>query len=205
MLPWLDSYVAAVNDSRLKRPIRASRTAMIVVGVFALLGVGYLTVTSGTTDVYVAAEDLPAYRQLTQADVRVLAVNRRDVPDDAAHDRNALIGRYTLTATDADRPFRTGQLGPRLAPRAIRSAVVALPATPETTLGERLARGDRVDVLMSSKDEPATELRLTDVLVLDIVNSAVVVATTPSDAGTFAAARGSSAIVVVRTNPYSGP
>lgn len=178
---------------------------MIVVGVFALLGVGYLTVTSGTEEVYVAAADLPAYRQLTQADVRVLAVNRRDVPDDASHNREALIGRYTLTATDADRPFRTEQLGPRLAPRAIRAAVVALPATPETTLGERLARGDRVDVLLSSKDEPAAESRLTDVLVLDIVNSAVVVATTPSDAGTFAAARGSSAIVVVRTNPYSGP
>jgi Flp pilus assembly protein CpaB len=194
-----------VSESRRVRPIRLSRAAMIVVAVLALAGVGYLTITSGTEEVYVAAADLPAYRQLTQADVRVHTVNQRDVPDDAVRDRNALIGRYTLTAAEADRPFRTGSLGPRLPARAIQSAVVALPATPETSLGGRLARGDRVDVLLSREDEPAAEVRLADVLVLDIVNSAIVVATTPRDAATFATARGSSTIVVVRTTPYAGP
>lgn len=178
---------------------------MILVGILALLGVGYLTITSGTEEIYVAAGDLPAYRQLTQADVRRLAVNRRDVPDDAVRDRNALIGCFTLTATDADQPFRTGSLGPRLPARSIKPAVIALPATPESTLGGRLARGDRVDVLLSREDGPAGGTRLVNVLVLDIVNSAVVVATTPADAATFATARGSSTIVVVRTNPYAGP
>lgn len=194
-----------MNDSRRGRSIRASRAAMVVVGVLALFGVGYLTVTSGTEEVYVAAVDLPAYRQLTQADMRMLAVNRRDVPDDAVRDRNALIGRYTLSATDADRPFHTGSLGPRLPRRAIQSAIVALPATPETTLGGRLARGDRVDVLLSREDEPAASAQLTDVLVLDIVNSAVVVTTTSLNAAAFATARGTSTIVVVRTSPYAGP
>ncbi len=178
---------------------------MIVVAVLALSGVGYLTITSGTEEIYVAAADLPAYQQLTQADVRVHGMNQRDIPDDAVRDRNALIGRYTLTATEADRPFRTGSLGPRLPARSIQSAVVALPATPETSLGGRLARGDRVDVLLSREDEPATEIRLADVLVLDIVNSAIVVATAPRDAARFATARGSSTIVVVRTKPYAGP
>jgi hypothetical protein len=62
-----------------------------------------------------------------------------------------------------------------------------------------------VDVLLSREDEPAAEIRLADVLVLDIVNSAIVVATEPRDAATFATARGSSTIVVVRTRPYAGP
>jgi Flp pilus assembly protein CpaB len=181
---------------------------MIVVAVAALIGIGYLTFTTGTEDVYVAAMDLPAYHQITQADLRVWPVQRHDVPDGAVRSRDALLARYTLTAMRAERPFQLTALGPRLPERSIVSAMVALPSTPETTLGGRLARGDRVDVVLSPNDHSGVGQRLTDVLVLDVIdgaNAAVVVTVDQPAALTLAAARGSSTITVIRRVPYAGP
>jgi Flp pilus assembly protein CpaB len=195
---------------RRTNPIRASRAAAILVGVAALAGAGYLTFTSGTEDVYVAAASLPAYHQITSADVRKRAVARRDVPQDAARDHATLLGRYTLTAMPADRSFQTTQLGPRLPDRAIPAAIVALPSTPETTLGGRLDRGDRVDILWSRNemsDQPNPGKQVNDVLVVDVIDgpqAAVVAAIDPAIAGTIADMRGSSTVVVVRRNAYSG-
>lgn len=184
---------------------------MIIVALVALVGVGYLTFTSGNEDVYVAAVDLAAYHQITQTDIRVRTVNRRDIPDDALRTRDALLGRYTLTSTSAERPFQVARLGPRLPDRSIAAAVVALPATPETTLGGRLARGDRVDVVLSPNElteRSGVGDRLTNVMVLDLIegeNPAVVVTVDPSAALILAKARGSSTVSLIRTVPYSGP
>ena len=79
---------------------RVSRVILILVALATVAGLSYLTFTSGTKGVYVAAVDLPTYHQLTQADIRLMPVDRRPVPSGAAHesDRDTLLGRYITSA-----------------------------------------------------------------------------------------------------------
>lgn len=184
-----------------------------MVALVTVAGVLYLTLTSGTERVYVAAVDLPAYHQLTQADLRLMPVDRRQIPPDAVpeRDRDMLLGRYTTTALRQDQPLHINLLGPRLPIGAIECSIVALPWNPETNLGGRLARGDRVDILLSPNG-PAQGLilgrRIAGVLVIDLVdgpNASVIVAMTQADVDEFMAGRGSSTVFVARTRPYVGP
>ena len=176
--------------------------------VAQLLADSGLTITSGTEYVYVADVDLPAYHQLTQDDLRLVGVDRRRVPADAVRerDRDTLLDRYTTTNLRQSQPVQLSQLGPRLPAGAIGSFVVALPSTPETTVGGRLARGDRVDVLLSANElVQSAATRLTGVLVLDVVDgpdASVVVAVAPRGVDELAARRGSSMVIVVRTRAY---
>lgn len=186
---------------------------MLVVALVAVAGVLYLTLTSGTEGVYVAAVDLPAYHQLTQADLRLTPVDRRRIPPGAVseRDRDTLLGRYTTTALRQDQPIQINVVGPRLPIGAIESSIVALPWNPETSMGGRLARGDRVDILLSPNGPalgPTLGRRIGGVLVLDLVegsNASVIVAMTQADVDEFMAARGGSTVLVVRTRPYVGP
>ncbi|MGH8614771.1 MAG: SAF domain-containing protein [Gammaproteobacteria bacterium] len=191
-------------------PIRVSHAIFIVVALIAAGGVAYLNFTSGAEEVYVADVDLPAYHQITERDVEIKPVDRHQLPADAVRDRDTLLGRYTLASIRQDQPFQSGQLGPRLPDAIIDKPIVALPWSPETTIGGRLARGDRVDILLSSNNigAQAAGSKLTNVLVLDVIdgkNAAVIVAISASSIGELAAARGSSTIVVVRVRPYGAP
>lgn len=202
----------APGGQRPLPPIRVSHAIFVLVALIAAGGVAYLSFTSGAEEVYVADVDLPAYHQITERDVEIKPVDRHQLPADAVRDRDALLGRYTLASIRQDQPFRSGQLGPRLPDvTIIDKAIVALPWSPETTIGGRLARGDRVDILLSSNNNPGAQaagLRLTNVLVLDVIdgkNAAVIVAIPTSSIDGLAAARGSSMIVVVRVRPYGAP
>lgn len=184
-----------------------------MVALVAAAGLSYLTFTSGTEAVYVADIDLPAYHQLTQDDIRLAAVDRRRVPPDSVHegDRDRLLGRYTTIAVQQDQPFQINLVGPRLSIGAIKSSIVAIPWSPETSIGGRLARGDQVDILLSpnqpAKDAPPAR-RIAEVLVLDLVdgpNASVIVAMAPTDVDELMARRGSSTVLVVRTRPYVDP
>lgn len=194
-------------------PVRLSSFVILAISVLALLGAAYLTFGENRTEIYVAAVDLPAYHQLTQADVRKKSVSARELPEGATTERDALIGRYTLSWTMQEEPLRLNQLGPRLGPQAISGSVLALPANSETTLGARLGRGDIVDVLLSPQsdmaiDPPATSRRIGGVLVLDTTpppNEALLVAVDPTMIDDLLVARGQSMVSIIRVRAYAGP
>ena len=184
---------------------------LIALALVAAAGLSFLTFTGGTDEVYVAAVDLPAYHQLTQADIRLMPVDRRQVPPGAVHERDTLLGRYTMTAARQDQPFQISLVGPRLQIGPRENSIVALPSSPETTVGGRLARGDRVDILLSPNSaakDAASARRIVGVLVLDLIdgpNAAVIVAMTQWEVNELMAGRGNSTVIVVRTQPYLGP
>ena len=205
---------AAAQTGSRPSEARVSRVILILVALATVAGLSYLTFTSGTEGVYVAAVDLPAYHQLTQADIRLMPVDRLQVPSGAVHesDRDTLLGRYITTAVRQDRPLQINLVGPRLPIGAIESSIVALPWNSETSMGGRLARGDRIDILLSPneppQDPPTSALRIPGALVLDLVygpSSSVIVTMTRSDVDKLMTGRGSSTIVVVRTRSYVGP
>jgi Flp pilus assembly protein CpaB len=190
------------------RPLRLSTAVFLVAALIAVGGVLYLTLSGGTERVYLAARDLPAYHQLTQADVRTAEVPRGEVPADAVRDRDALLGRYTLLAAQQDRPYQGSQLGPKLPDGALDRPLVAVKAVAETTMGGRLSRGDRVDVVLPPSQNGPAAVRLADVLVVDTVggpDAALILGINPAQENELPAVRGAVGPVIVRTHPYAGP
>ncbi len=210
-------YMASAGSTegrRTRRSLRLSSMILVAAGLFGVGGVVYLIFTSGTSLVYVAGVDIPAYHQIVQADLRLAPVDRRKTPPDAyaADQRDVLVGRYTTTAVHQDKPFRAEELGPRLPLNSLRDSVLALPMTSETTLGGRLARGDLIDILLSANgsDDGARRpgQRIAGARVLDLTagpNAAVVVEVTSTSVTQFVAVRGSSTLTVARTRAYSEP
>ncbi|MFI6325190.1 SAF domain-containing protein [Nonomuraea sp. NPDC050556] len=190
---------------RRRRPSSLSSIALVLVLVAGLLG--YLFLREGDqVRVFVAAHDLPAFHQITQLDVRQATVEAGSVPGDAVRNRDGLVGRYTLAAVRQDRPYRRSELGPLLKPGALdKLSFVATEASPVSTLGGRLARGDRVDVLLSPTDPDATPGRLPEVLVVDVAKESVVLAVTGKNARTLLRARGSSTVALLRVGAYVAP
>ncbi|MEV4260554.1 SAF domain-containing protein [Kribbella sp. NPDC049584] len=180
----------------------------VAVVLVAVAGGLYLSLTSGTTQIYVADVDLPAYHQLTQDDLELRAVERRRLPPDAVPEsaREGLLGRYTTRAVKQGQPLRTDSCGPQLRTGAIASAIVAMPWTAETSLGGQLARGDQVKVLFSPNEESTPEAHhIVDALVVDLISgSSVVLSVRPAEIALFAAQRGSSTVSIVRVGAYHG-
>jgi Flp pilus assembly protein CpaB len=179
------------------------------------LGAGYLWFHSTRTRaVQVAAADLPAFHQITSADLSVTAVPLEEVPSRATSSSTALVGRYTLTPTRRGRPYNLDNLGPRLPANALADRVVISLATTTTDVGDGLvARGDTVDILLSSTstDHPRSGL-LRQVLVLDVRPDAkrpdqvaVVCAVGRSDEMSLLDAGGTARLFIVRVTPSSSP
>ncbi|TDP94780.1 SAF domain-containing protein [Labedaea rhizosphaerae] len=186
------------------RPVRLSLIAWLAVLLFGGAGVIYLSVTSGSDYVCEPVRDLPPYHQVAKSDVRVVAVPHGSAPDGATGSPESLIGRYTVQAQPAGRPLVPSAMGPVLPPGSLGGPVVALAAAPETTLGDRLQRGDLVDVLLSSG---ARAQRVSGALVLDLVSgprAAVVLQVSAAQVPIVAGLR-ATAPVVVRTEPYQSP
>jgi Flp pilus assembly protein CpaB len=182
----------------LHGPFRLSLVVWLVAAVIGAGGIVYLALDRNTEPVYVAVRDLPAYHQLTADDLRLADIR---APADAIRDQHVLVGHYTLVPIEHDRPFQSPRLGPRLAAGALTGPLIAVRAAAETTMGGRLARGDRVDVVLPDS-------RLPDALVVDIVdgtNAAVILQVPADDVAGVAAVRRADGPVIMRTRPYSGP
>jgi Flp pilus assembly protein CpaB len=181
---------------------------MAVVVALAIFGFIYLKPNNGSVMIYVAAYDLPVYHQIMQADIRQAAVPIGEVPPNAAHDREDLIDHYTLQAVAQGKAFDGNLIGPRLLPRTLDGLVMtALNSSAETTLGNRLARGDRVDILLSptmaSKSEQPERLKY--VLVIDIQSNSVTFAVTTGDENYLENQLGLSRVAIARVAAYTEP
>ncbi|GAB3425700.1 hypothetical protein GCM10027569_63800 [Flindersiella endophytica] len=188
--------------------MRASCAFALVILSLAAIGFTYLSVTSDEKQIYVAARDIPPYHQLTQADLRLASRSRREVPKKAVEEgkRNDLLGAYTLSALGQDKPFSTSMVGPHVPDGSLDGRVmVALAASPETALGGRLGRGDRVDVLLSS-EAPTDSVRLNDVLVVDVLDTkrgdSVVLGIKSSDEDHLLTGYAGSKVLVIRVKSY---
>jgi hypothetical protein len=86
--------------------------------------------------------------------------------------------------------------------------LVAVKAVAETTMGGRLSRGDRVDVVLPPSQNGPAAVRLADVLVVDTVggpDAALILGINPAQENELPAVRGAVGPVIVRTHPYAGP
>lgn len=152
-------------------PHRASAYFVITVLTLSVAGVWYLWPQKPETRIVcVAAADLPAYDQITRADIHLAAVQSDQVPTDATADPASLVERYTLAGEQRDQPFDPGDLGPRLASGALTAQViVGLPMLRSDIDGGAIERGDRIDLLLSSTaaQNPRSEI-LPGATVLDV-------------------------------------
>lgn len=179
---------------------------LAIIGI-AVAGALYLAAYPTVRVCYVATSDLPPYRQIHSTDIRLVAMPVRDLPGDVITDRGALLNRYTLTEVGTGVPFVETGLGPTLpAGRLDRVRIVALDGSAETTVAGRLARGDRVDILLSPADRVSGG-EIADGLVLDVPDHppAVVLALGESQEKVLLAARGSSRVMLVRRQSYQRP
>ena len=204
-------YVSIAGTSatrRRLRPVRLSFLVMAVVVALAIFGFIYLKPNNGSVTIYVGAYDLPAYHQILQADIRQATVPIGKVPSNAVRDREDLIDHYTLQAIVQGKAFNGNLIGPRLLPRTLDGLMMmALNSSAETTLGNRLAKGDRVDILLSPTMVNKSEQpkRLKHVLVIDIQNNSVTFAVTTGDESYLENQLGLSRVAIVRTIAYTEP
>ncbi|WP_049559600.1 hypothetical protein [Nonomuraea sp. SBT364] len=144
-----------------------SRLSFAVLGWTLFLGVVAALLTATRDDPPLAARELPAYHQLTAADLR--------------GDPGDLPGRYTLRKIPAYGRLHPALLGPSLSPRAPGGAAITLKGRVATVVSvpagatQSLQRGDHATLI--AKKEPAI-----DVLVLDVLSAdRVVLAMLPAD------------------------
>src|SRR6266487_831716 len=159
-----------------RRSRRASTYFLIGILVVSAAGAGYLWRRSlATRLVCVAAADLPAYQQITAADIHTAEVRADDVPAQAAASPRSLIGRYTLAAVQRGQPFDLAELGPRLPAGILRQKlVVGLPASAAVIADGTVTLGARVDILLSSSAPAGTRSGvLRRALVLNVARARV--------------------------------
>lgn len=204
---------AAARQTR-PRPFRASTYFLVIAVFLSVAGALYLWKGAGTRYVYTATQDLPAYHQITELDVRRTAVRSAEAPTNAAAHRETLLGRYTLVAVNQDAPFDTSRLGPLLPRgRLTKARILAVGASPSNVIGGRLARGDLVNILLAQRHSNATQGgRLPRVLVLDVPTGAedpaqnvVILAISASNEDAFLAGAGDARTVLVRAAAYRRP
>lgn len=191
------------------KPVRLSLVAVLLVSVLAVGGYIYLQATRHPVGIYVATRDLPAYHQITQADVRRIMVSAAGAPANAISDRERLLDHYTLKSISQGGAFRGHMLGPRLMTGALHGfLIVALRSSAETTLGGRIGRGDLVDMLLSATSgahKVERSMMLRSILILDVTSNAVIVGIKSQDEKSLEDGIGTSKIVFARTSPYVEP
>jgi Flp pilus assembly protein CpaB len=145
------SHGSAASVPR-RRSHRAS--TYFLVGVLAICAAGgwYLWQRGlATRIVCVATADMPAYHQITMADVQRTEVPLSAIPSRATADPEDLVGRYTLVPARRGRPLDLADLGPRLPAGALsQQLVIGLPVSISDLADGAVVRGDRVDILLSS-------------------------------------------------------
>jgi len=191
--------------------MRVSFVLLALVFVIGFGGFLYLSISREAHEIYVADRDLPAYHQIVEADLRRTTVTA--MPVNAIQSREVLLGRYTLVSIAQDEPYSREALGPVLRQGALDNlGLVAFQSSAETSLAGNLARGDRVDVLLSATDASATQTsaRLAGVLVVDVRQTdnakfALILAVSSDDQKVLLMGLGTSRLIVVRTRVYARP
>jgi Flp pilus assembly protein CpaB len=173
------------------------------------VGAIYLWRGVGSTSVYTAARDLPAYHRIREQDVRRQDVRSSGLPDHAVTVRDAVVGHYTLGAVRQDDLFDSSKVGPVLNDQALDERhVIGLRGSLADVLNDQLAPGDRVDVLLSPRQRDAATrgVRLHDVLVLDVEEArdprsfVIVVAVSATDEQAMLRAAGSTRALISRVS-----
>jgi Flp pilus assembly protein CpaB len=181
--------------------------------------VGVLVVSAGvgaclwrrnaiSQEVYVATTDLPAYRQITTAEVKAVEMPSREVPEGAVTDLAGLLGRYTLGPAMGGKPLTLDGLGPQLPSAALAGQViVGLAATTADIAGGALDRADRIRLLLSSTSTDQPRSGVIAALVLDVKPAGgesgrfvVVCAFAEADQGILLAVGGTARIFFVRVS-----
>jgi hypothetical protein len=190
-----------------RKPRSLSTYALVLVGAIAIAGTLYLALRDRTVVVYGAAQDLPAYHQITEPEVRRLELDASDVPQRAVRERDLLIGHYTLRAVRQDKAIDGAQVGPELATGALAGrGIVGFAASSADVLDGAVARGDRVNLLFAK----APAATLDGALVLDVRrgegdNYVVVVAVGPGDRAALGASLETARPRLVRVSTYERP
>jgi Flp pilus assembly protein CpaB len=194
-----------------RRPRRASTYFLLAVFLASAAGGLYLWRGIGTRPVYAAAVDLPAFHQVGVSDVRLTQVRSSRLPAHATSDRNDLLGHYTLGAIRQDHPFDVDHLGPVVPAGALDGQLVTgLTASAAEVGGGTFARGDRIDILLSSTESAVSSQNsvLKQVLVLDVkpvgkqLGSFVLIsALSRLDESKLLAAGGTARVFVLRVSP----
>ncbi|GIM97132.1 SAF domain-containing protein [Paractinoplanes toevensis] len=146
---------------------------MFLVGVLVagIAGTGYLWLRdSGRRQVWVAASDLPAYRQFSPGDLRLAWIRAGELPRDSLGKDAVVVDRYSLSALRRGRPLPAATVGPALPGGSLKGrSVVSLPASAADIGGALIARGGRIAVLLSSTaSEGPRNGVLNDAFVLDV-------------------------------------
>ncbi|GII29131.1 SAF domain-containing protein [Planotetraspora mira] len=180
--------------------------AFTLLSAVILGGIVILIAARHPQKVYVATADLPAFHRVTERDIRLQEMPAEDLPQEPMNNPDSLVGRYTLAPLTKDKPFAESSLGPLLARTDLDGMLfTSIKATSETTLGGRLARGDHVNVLLSTTAPDTTSAQLTNVLVVDVTREVVVVAITADESKTMLNALGTSHVSVARLRAYVRP
>lgn len=205
------SDTAPASERVRRRPLRASVYFLGLVFALCVGGAIYLWQGVGSTSVYGAARDLPAFQRIEETDIRRVEVRSSAVPDHATTVRDALLGHYTVGPVRQDDPFDTSQLGPVLPEQTLDSArVIGLRASVADAVDGRLARGDQVDILLSSPTVTrgrATSIR--NAVVLDVIKRStyyvLVFALTTAGESDLLRAGGRGRVFFSRTAPFRRP
>jgi Flp pilus assembly protein CpaB len=147
---------------------------LVLFAIAFMAGQRVLADARTTVPVWTAARDLPAYAEVTDADLVPVGVK---LPP-------SLMARYAGASADLSgsilvRPIREGEMIPLAwlsdEPRADGGRSMTIPLTQEQALGSGLAIGDRVDVIVTldAGDVRARTMALvTSVEVVEIVRTA---------------------------------
>jgi Flp pilus assembly protein CpaB len=192
---------------RGRRPIRLSTLVIGVVVLLAGAGFFYLRSANRLVTVYAAVTDLPPYQQIRRSDIAQIRIPTGAAPANAIVERAELLDHYTLQAIAPNEVFSEHLLGPKLTPGALHGLVfVALSSTSETSLGGQLARGDRVDILLSptAASVPARSGKLADAIVVDVRRNAVILGITAANENLLQDSLGTSRLVLVLVRAYPG-
>lgn len=113
--------------SRRNATLWAVGLLLVILG--ALSAVALVRAGDERQAVLVAADDLPAGTQITDADLRVVEISTDDLELVPASDRSVLVGSYARVRILAGQPFARGLLQPTPIVTAGR-VVVAIPVSP---------------------------------------------------------------------------
>lgn len=137
------------------------------------IGAFYLGWHKNQTSVLISVpvRDLPAYSQIEVGDLEQQSYSKSALnPDILREAPNQLEGHYILVDAPKQRPLLREQLVE--SDRIKDTVAIAIPATPNLTLGGSLKAGDSVDILITPKMEkekpPTRAVLFSNILVLSV-------------------------------------